>query len=91
MEFPQEEKAVDSKIAPPNTSFVVRLPMDAKSTASISLKPNASLRMVVVLIVIFTFVSIMVGLLVWIFQYEMKKRGENPRFRPQASVTFEMI
>ena len=78
MEFPEEEKIKDTKKAPPNPSFVVRLPDDTKSTANISLRPKANFKIILVLILVFTFVSIMVGFLLWIVQYEMRKRGDMP-------------
>ncbi|OGG13931.1 hypothetical protein A2773_01435 [Candidatus Gottesmanbacteria bacterium RIFCSPHIGHO2_01_FULL_39_10] len=88
MEYPDEEKTVDVKKAPPGPNFVVRLPMDAQSTANISTKPQANLKIIFVLILIFTFVSIMVGFLMWIFQYEMKKRGLDERYRNETSSAY---
>ena len=78
MEFPDEEKVADTKKSPPKSSFIVRLPGDANSTAYVNVKPKANLKIILVLIVVFTFVSIMLGLLLWIVQYEMKKRGDIP-------------
>lgn len=40
-------------------------------------KPKLDAKILLFLVVVFTFVSIMIGLLIWIVQYEVKKRSSN--------------
>lgn len=63
--------------SPSPSTFVVQAPESMKAEVKNITKPVFKSQTLIALVFVFTFVSILIGIMIWILQYEISKREKE--------------